>query len=404
MTGDRQSLDVYLRSVNEDIQTTKISSELWFRSPSQNEIRKNDRFVRSLVGMGLGWATSSTTVWSGLAKTDPDQLRSTYWGAAHESRGIAVHFGASGHRTLGEYFSVDAGRSGVAALARAQQAVTASSSADYLLRSIVRLSAVGNCSPGRSCRRAMVLLSHDWPELIRVHCERSGPVLSAADLIRDFHDSVEAGTAQRRGTENLAPSPSADNASVLLTAAEATQLAATYMLGKYCYTAQEFFMAKSLVAMPRLQSALLAMHLHLTAGSLEPLGRLLSGFGTQRVLLPFTEAFVNCHGYRSSRLGLSPNPKLLTVLCNNVVPAIAGELLRMGASARDLDSDAIRAGVVAARRRQVFEIMIALFDKADTLSLGAVALSGFSTRVCPALVPFYAFLKDWLPYYFECFP
>ncbi|MFF3884286.1 hypothetical protein [Streptomyces sp. NPDC001914] len=154
--------------------------------------------------------------------------------------------------------------------------------------------------------------------------------------------------------------------------------------------------------MPRLQSALLAVQLHLTASSAEPLANLVASLGTPRVLLPFTEAFVDGFGYGSSkRIDLCPNPKLITVLCNNVVPAIAGELLLKGAQAADLDSDSIRAGVTAARRRHIYEIMIALFNRVDTLPSDIVALSGFNRRVCPAAVPFSAFLEEWLPYYFD---
>ncbi|MFD3842122.1 hypothetical protein ACFWWC_38625 [Streptomyces sp. NPDC058642] len=163
-------------------------------------------------------------------------------------------------------------------------------------------------------------------------------------------------------------------------------------------------MTAELVAMPRLQSALLAVQLHLTASSAEPLARLVAGFGTPRVLLPFTEAFVDRFNYSSpARIGLCPNPKLITVLCNNVVPAIAGELLRREAQATELDSDSIQAGVIAARRRHIYEIMIALFNRADTLPPDMVALSSFSRRVCPAAVPFSAFLEEWLPYYFDQF-
>jgi hypothetical protein len=403
MTGDRNDLDAYLQSVNEEIQTTKISSELWFRSPSPHDIRENDRFVRSLIREGLGRVTPVNRARHQSAKYDAALIQSAYWEEAKQARDIAVHFGAAGYRTLEEYFMVDPGRSSGATLARARHVVAAFSPAGYLLQSIDLLSTADAAAPAESCRKAMAILARDWPDLVHVNLEQSGPVVSAADLLREFCNSVEARIARPRGPEQTSPDSSVDSPPVLLTAAEAREFATTYMLGRYCFTAEEYLMAKRLVAMPRLQSALLAVQLQLIAESREPLDRLLARFGTPEVLLPFTEVFVNRHGYNSSRLGLSPNPKLITVLCNNVVPAIAGELLRRGSRVDDLDADAIHAGIVAARRRHVFEIMIALFDRADGSLPDTVSLSGFSMRVCPALAPFSTFLEDWLPHYFECF-
>jgi hypothetical protein len=404
VTPNRHGLDVYLRSVNEEIQTMKMSSELWFRSPSRRRIQENDRFVRSLISAGLGWATSSAPTARGEpAEPDPAPVWSAYWDAAAQTRDVAVHFGAAGHRTLGEYFTVDTGRSGEAA--RARRVTTAFSPADYLLRSIDRFCTVTGALPVESCRTIMGMLARDWSVLARTcRAQSGGPVLSASHLLHEFYNSIGARIAGQRGPEHPPTGPSADAQQALLTAAEARELATTYMLGRYSFTAQEYRMASSLVAMRRLRSALLAVHLQLTAESRKPLGRLVAEFGTSRVLLPFTEAFVNRHGYGSApRLDLSPNPKLITVLCNNIVPAIAGELLRSGARVDDLDSGLVRAGIVAARRRHVFEVMIALFDRVGSPHLDIVALSGFSMRVCPAAVPVSAFLESWLPYHFDRF-
>lgn len=402
MTADRYDLDVYLQSVNEQIQTTKMSSELWFRSPPASEIRQNDRFVRSLIGEGLSGAISVDQAVQQTPRSGSVSLWDSYWEAAERARDVAVRFGAAGHRTLDEYFTVDPRRSGEAALVRAGEAVTASSAADYLLQSIRRLSGVSGIPPAESCRRVMAALARDWPDLVPLRLGQSGPPVDAAHPLREFCSSVEVRGAQRRGPECTSHGVSTDNPRALLSETEAREFAKTYMLSRYCFTVQEYRMAERLVAVPRLKSALLAAQLRLIARSRESLGWLLTRFGTPRVLLPFTELLVNRHGYQSSALELSPNPKLITVLCNNVVPAIAGELLRRGARIEDLDADVIRAGVVAARRRHVFEIMIALFDRIEG-SGPDVGLSGFSMRVCPGLVPFSNFLLDWLPYYFDRF-
>lgn len=402
MTPDRHGLDVYLQSVNEQIQTTKMSSELWFRSPHRHQIRANDQFVRSLMSEGLTPAASPPISAAEQAEPSSSAVRSAYWAQATRARDVAVHFGAAGHTSLHEYFTADAGRSGEAARARARRTVAPFTPADYLLRSIDRLTAATGADPAASCRKSMRILARDWPRLFHACQAPPDSALPASRVLREFYRSAAKENPPSNAPKYTLPSSPDDGPPVLLTEAEAREMATSYMLGRLPFTAQEYRMAAKLVAMPRLQSALLAVQLQLTASSAEPLARLVAGFGTPRVLLPFTEAFVDRFNYSSSaRIDLCPNPKLITVLCNNVVPAIAGELLRKEAQAADLDSDSIRAGVVAARQRHIYEVMIALFNRSDTLPPDMVALSGFNRRVCPAGAPFSAFLEEWLPYYFD---
>ncbi|MER8027493.1 hypothetical protein ABTZ78_00730 [Streptomyces bauhiniae] len=400
MTVTRHDLDVYLRSVNEEIQTMKMSSEFWFRSASPQQIRANDRFVRSLMSAGLEWGTSAPH--EELPDLPRCPVQHEYWSAVTSGQDVAVRFGAADHPSLEAYFTVDAGRSGDAAFLRARSAAVPLSPADYLLRSIDRIAVTTSTGPADACRKAMRLLSRGWPLFADACRARSHSPLHASAVLREFHESVVTRSIPRSGSEQTLLAPRADGPRVILTEVEARELAASYGVGRLPFTAQEYRMAGELAAMPRLQGALLAAQMHLTAGSLQAVGALVNQLGTLRSLLPFTEAFVNRSGYGpSGRLGLSPNPKLITVLCNNVVPAIAGELLRRGAQAEDLDSASIRAGVVAARRRHIYEVMIGLFDRAQGLPAGMVTLSGFNVRVCPAAAPFSTFLEEWLPFYFD---
>ncbi|WAZ26568.1 hypothetical protein STRCI_008162 [Streptomyces cinnabarinus] len=406
MTSDRHDLDTYLQSVNEQIQTTKMSSEMWFRSPSRHQIHVNDRFVRSLMQEGLAPAASPlTTSAAEQLDRDPSDLRSAYWAQATRTRDIAVRFGAADHASLHTYFTADPGRSSQAAGARARRTVTPSSPADYLIRSIDRLTATTGSHPADSWRKIMRTLAHDWPRLVHTCQASPDSAVPASHILREFYHATERENLPSNGPKQTPPSSPGGSPSIVLTEGEAREMATSYMLGRLPFTAQEYDMAARLVTMPRLQSALLAVQLQLTASSVEPLTRLVAGIGTPRVLLPFTEAFVDRFDYSSpARIDLCPNPKLITVLCNNVVPAIAGELIRKRARAADLDSESIRAGVIAARRRHIYEIAIALFNRADTLPRHMITLSGFNRRVCPAAAPFSAFLEQWLPYHFDRHP
>ncbi|MFJ6903870.1 hypothetical protein [Streptomyces griseoluteus] len=403
MTVNRRDLDLYLRSVNEEIQTMKMSSELWFRSACPQRIRANDRFVRELMSAGLNWGTSAAQECPESSGPPRCPVRREYWSAVTAAQDVAVRFGAAGHHSLGAYFTVDAGRSGEAAFMRAWSTVVPLSPADYLLRSIDRIAVRSGAAPADACRKAMRILSRDWLHFVNACRGQPLTPVHASAVLDKFHEAVATEHVARSGSVPKALDPCADGPRVVLTEAEARELAKSYMIGRLPFTAREYSVARELVTMPRLQEALLAAQLHLTAGSLKAAGALVAQLGTLRSLLPFTEAFVNRSGYGpSGRLELSPNPKLITVLCNNVVPAIAGELLRRGSQARDLDSASIRAGVIAARRRHIYEVPIALFDQVEGPPSGMVTLSGFNVRVCPAAGPFSAFLEEWLPFYFDC--
>ncbi|MFJ1763226.1 hypothetical protein ACIOD2_23135 [Amycolatopsis sp. NPDC088138] len=396
MTLNHNGLDEYLQWVNEEAQTAKISSELRFRSPPRDRLRANDRFVRALVTEEAAWSAPAGAQHE-FGELTESQLRTVYWEAAERTRTTAVFFGAAGHRTLDEYFAVDSARSEEAALARARGATTPHSPADYLLRTVDRFSS--SIGPSQACRRAMSLLAQDWEGLVGEWSRgRTDSILRASDLLRDFYERTELRTPGRHQVEQPPSGARTDSSPVLLTTAEAREFSALYMLGKYPFTTKEYEVAGDLVAMPRLRSALLATHLHFTGASAKPLAKLLSEWGTPRVLLPFTEAFVSRTGADTH---LYPNPKLITVLCNNVVPAIAGELIHRGIPAEALDSGAVHAGVVAAKRRHVFDLTIAMFDRFGSPSSGMVRISGFSMRACPALVPFSSFLEMWLPYHFH---
>jgi hypothetical protein len=112
-------------------------------------------------------------------------------------------------------------------------------------------------------------------------------------------------------------------------------------------------------------------------------------------LLPFSELFVQKEGF-----DFIPNPKLIKVLCNNLVPAIAGRLIDDESSIHQLTSLQIADSTHDARKRRVFQAQIGKFnnydDQTDTVELDAI----FS-RTCPAMQILTDSLTTWLPYIYE---
>ncbi|MER5454075.1 hypothetical protein ABT008_04790 [Micromonospora sp. NPDC002389] len=418
MRPDRRRLDGYLRHVNEEMQTAKLASEVWLRSAPGHVVAENDRFVRSLVRGALARGDPGPDHLGPLLD-DPAALREHYWQRVTRAKPMAVHFGAADHDALDDYFTVSTERSTSAATARARDTIAADSPAGHLLRSIDRLTASGT-SPAESCRQVLHLLSTHWRDLVTQCRGPEGGHPEVGAVLAAFHEALASGRLGRRPPQPVPGTPPPaeptdthhpdardtdaclTDADARLTEAEVRDLARLCMLGRLCFSDEELRLAQRLARRPRLQYALLATHLRLVAESSATAARLAADWGTTRVLLPFTEAYVNRTGYRSPVIDLSPNPKLVTVLCHNVLPAVAGELLRRPADEDALDAGVLTSGVEAAIRRGVFSTTAGLFH--GTAPPDTVALSGFSRRVCPAATPFARHCLRWLPFYFDRWP
>ncbi|MCG5465150.1 hypothetical protein MED01_003423 [Micromonospora sp. MED01] len=404
---EKEKLDTYLESVNEERQTAKLASEVWFQAASAEVTARNDDFVRALLRRVLPPGRPSPESGDlGALLADPAALSAHYWKRVVTGKPVAVRFGAADLDTLDGYFGLTADRSLPAAVVRLREETTPGSPAERLLRGIERLASRRGQSHAEACRDVMSRLSTHWPDL--VHLCRGGldaPPLPAGSVLSTLHDAIgavdEEGRRSRRSSSGV-PSPRAGSAEVLLTTAEARELARVYMLARLCFSAEEFRVAQLLAGDPRVRYAVLATHLYLVDEVSRSASELVEAWGTAKVLLPFTEAFVNVSGYSSSVIDLVPNPKLITVVGNNLLPAVAGELLRRDATVDELDADILAAGVQAAVRRGVFDVTIGLFHQTDRRDV--VSLSGLSRRVCPAVRPFGAFCQRWLPYFFDSHP
>jgi hypothetical protein len=121
----------------------------------------------------------------------------------------------------------------------------------------------------------------------------------------------------------------------------------------------------------------------------------------QHSLEPFTEIFVGI-GDR-----YVPNPKLLRVIGNNALPAIARVMLAEDVDMFDITPSFIQEGVVLAKKLQVFQTQIGEFAKRQPVnqeieSVGAtVELKSVFTRTCPAMNMFTDALATNLPAIYE---
>ncbi|MCZ7438327.1 hypothetical protein O7598_18110 [Micromonospora sp. WMMC241] len=393
---ERHRLDTYRESVNETMQTTKLASEVWFHSAPAETIARNDRFVRSLVGRVLPVVTGRPDADEVVPfRAESADLPANYWRRVAPVKPIAVRFGAADLDGVYDYLAVDADRGVEAVMGRLRGDVAPLSPAGLLLSGIERVAATRGGPPAEACRYLMSRLAADWGPLVRQSRTASvAGVPTAHQVFALLHDVIGRDRPASRAPGRPGRADAADE--VLLSRTDARALARAYMPARLCFTDVEIRMAQRLARDPRVRHALLATHLHLVDESSGRAGELFAEWGDARVLLPFTEAFV-WHGPTGA--GLAPNPKLLTVMCNNLLPAVAAELSdRGGRGADDLDADMLRAGVDTAVRRGVFSVTVGLFRR--TAHPDVVSLAGFNRRTCPAAGSFSAFCRRWLPRFF----
>jgi hypothetical protein len=167
---------------------------------------------------------------------------------------------------------------------------------------------------------------------------------------------------------------------LILHRADAQALMAAYHMREYPYSEHELRLGNSLVGMPRMRHSLLQMQLDLISDAKE----YLEVHPERRVhsLAPFSEVFVPLNTDDESTLILAPNPHLLKVIANNIMPAIARRLTAEDKSQKDLSADHIVQGILLAAHLKVFQTKIGIFNDGDAQS-GTVALYGMLPRTCP---------------------
>lgn len=97
-------------------------------------------------------------------------------------------------------------------------------------------------------------------------------------------------------------------------------------------------------------------------------------------MVPSSEIFVPIQ--IGDAVELAPNPKLAKAFTNNILPAIAMELIENDRTVDELEPDDIRKGVERARKAHLFQLDIGEFrrhDEDDRL----VTLRSIFSAVCP---------------------
>lgn len=183
-----------------------------------------------------------------------------------------------------------------------------------------------------------------------------------------------------------------DELPLRLSRKDAEGLMKAYRIQERPYTDAELSKADEIMHTPAMQEAVLRFHMSLVEYARGYLAE--HPERAQHSLEPFSEIFVPAPG--EDVLRLIPNPKLIKVIGNNTMPAIAGVLLEAGGDTRDLDGSHIQEGIEIARKLRVFQAQIGQFNAYDAKT-DTVDLASIFNRTCPAMTMFSEALVKQLP-------
>lgn len=162
--------------------------------------------------------------------------------------------------------------------------------------------------------------------------------------------------------------------------ADAQALMAAYHIREYPYSESELGLGSDIIRMPRMRRSLLQMQLDLISDAKDYLEA--HPERREHSMAPFSEVFVPLDSDKEAGMTLAPNPHLLKVIANNIMPAIARLLLVDDKTEKDLSADHIVRGILLAGKLKVFQTKIGMFNDGDAPS-GTVVLHGMLPRTCP---------------------
>lgn len=401
-----QRLDAYLEIIDENVRTSRRASEIFFNMPPLTVAVEGERLVRDDLGetysefLQPGDDTKITTPINGFSV-----LRDSYWSQAQQVGEVS---GAYPGATLADYLLVDLERSEVAIRASIRENYDPISPPQLLLDAMERYVSAMDIDIMTAARVATKHLQLQLPfmktkaeELI--HDEGISKVEATNRVFQDFVDiSVQAHILKLkesneenplRGFINKVIAPDEvgllDDAPPLrLSAHDATGLTKVYKLERRPYDVEELKLADELAQDPLVQATLITFQMAIVDYSKEYLEAHTDRAGHS--LLPYSEFFIK------AEQRFIPNPKLLKVLCNNYLPALAGIIRKTGTSLQDVTGDQLSEAAVSARKRRVFFAQIGKFNNFDP-ETQTVELDAFVSRTCPGMQILTNSLSTWMP-------
>jgi len=396
-------MDQYLEEVDAKVRTSRRASEIFFNMPSLSDAVRGEMLIRddlnTVYNDFLSGSYASVTINARF-----DAARADYWEKAQNVSEIA---GAYASATLGDYFKVD--------LDRNEASIREQVHANYELGSVPHLmlnavEAYATALDSTIMESARIATKHLMSVL--PYMKRDAALLIAKDgatkleatssVFRMFSDRLVPSHIEKSLTlggiapHSIIPQDAQMTAgelpALVVSSHDATGLTKVYKLERRPYSTEELILANHLAQEPLLQVLLISFQQKVVEYSTEYLDA--HPERKAHSLLPFSEFFVD------SEHGFIPNPKLLKVLCNNYLPALASVMLAEGKKLSNITGEDLSRAAIDAQKRRVFFAQIAKFNNYDQTT-DTVELDAFIGRTCPGMKVLTSGLTVWLPQIYD---
>ena len=410
-------IDSYLAGLG-SARTTRHASEELFACPGLNDAVDAERHLRATLHnvFDSHVVVEDPEIEEQNAQSDLPSIKSEYWSRAQK---VTSAHGAKEGFSLDDYFHVGQDRHYEAIRLSVLDSYPADSVPSLMFGCIDAYSARLDIDSASSSRILFNYFNACLPAIkgtvARLREEGYDKVTASNAAITDFAASMvpdHITELEKRAGEglvikssinkqslypDLADGSAFDDVPLCLRRADVEGFTKAYRVQERPYTQAELVVGEQLAQDPVMQRAVLLFHNSLVEFSEEYLAA--HPERAMYSLEPFSEIFVP-HEEGDGKAYLAPNPKLIKVIVNNVVPAMARILMQEGARPGDLTGDHVQQGIELAKKMRVFNAQIGKFDNYDS-SEDTVELSTMFPRVCPASQMFSEAMTRRLPDFYD---
>ena len=399
---DDFSLETYERSLNEKgVRTGRHASEIG-QAPPERDIKKATTHIRRVISPAF--AIEPEAPFEDVI--DPGEVKSKYW---ERARRVTAEHGATAGFELDDYFRTSESRSYYSLKQDLQKRNPEGTLGRELLDTVELYHKALDINPAHAAGIVCELVSRGRGAISSLASQHDD--VSPEEATRLAFDEFMSSTVPVHITNILEVQGTGDEIANVMTKqsfypdfeeTEAKPLAVdaddvraiidVFDLQNRPYSRAELRMANDIAGQPDMQVAMLGVHERLIDMSTKYLHDHPERMNGDMV--SWSEIFVP-EMQEDGEVVLLPNPKLMKAVTNNVLPAVAGELLGRSAEVDDITSDDIARGVhTASRTYKLMQSKVGLFQaKPET---GQIELGSITTVTCPANQAFPNFLLQYL--------
>jgi|GEM_PF-2319328 len=394
------SITTYEQGLREDgVRTARHASEVGKMRPAE-QIKLATVAIRQII----------SPVFEEKERASPESpdytaITEKYWQRA--SRVSAEHGAKDGYE-LADYFNVSESRSYYAIKQSLHDKYPDDSLGNDLLDTVEAYRSVLAINPSHASTIVCELISKGRGEISELasHYSSETPEAATRLALKEFLDQSKTShlsevlekygqgesVVKALAKQSFYPQFNAKESAPLQIAPEdATAIMDVFDLQNKPYSRAELRMADDIAKMPNMQMAMVTVHERLIEMSENYRADHPERFTGD--LTSWSEIFVS-EEREDGPPELLPNPKLMKAISNNVLPAIAGTLIKRGDDVDGMTAEDITQGAkAAALTYKLLQAKIGLFG---TNASGALELGDITTVVCPANAVFPRYLMNYL--------